>query len=284
MKTFLRWSGYALAALIVIVLGATGFTYATSERTVRRVHEVPAAAFAVPDDPAAVAEGRRLALIRGCYDGCHGTAVEGGVFFEQPGLGRLVAPDLTRIAATHTDAELERVIRQGVRQNGRSTVGMPSSMFYHLTDEDLGAIIAFLRSLPPSNGPLTEIRLGPLARIGVVLKKYEPQVAMIDRSIARPTAAALADPLVHGRYLALTSCTECHGLDLRGSPDGSTPPVAIAATYSAEEFVRLMRTGTARGDRELRLMSEVARGRFAHFTDPEISALHTWLGTLARAN
>lgn len=204
------------------------------------------------------------------------------MFFDQPMLARLVAPNLTQIAATHTDADLESVIRQGIRQDGRSTVGMPSAMFYHLTDEDLGRIIAFLRSLPVTDGPSTEIRLGPLARVGILKRLYEPQVAMIDRTVERPTAMELTDPLAFGRYLALTSCTECHGGDLRGSPGGDAPALAIAGAYAPEEFVALMRTGVARGDRELGLMSGVARSRFAHFTDAEISALHAYLKSLSK--
>jgi hypothetical protein len=41
-----------------------------------------------------------------------------------------------------------------------------------------------------------------------------------------------------------------------------------------------MRTGKARGDRELKLMSEVARGRFSHFTPEELQALFLYLQTL----
>jgi mono/diheme cytochrome c family protein len=284
VRKLLRWSSYALGAILVVLLAAAGFVYAASESTARTVYDVPLTPFAAPAESAAIAEGRRLALIRGCYDGCHGRAADGGVFFDQPMLARLVAPNLTRVVAEHSDAELERVIRQGVRLNGRSTVGMPSAMYYHLTDEDLGAIIAFLRSLPPTDGPTTEVHLGPLARIGIVLGQYEPQVRMIDRSVARPSARDLEDTVAFGRYLALTSCTECHGGDLRGTPDGNTPSLAIAAAYTPESFARLMRTGTALGDRELKLMASVARGRFAHFTDDEVTALHSYLRTLAAAD
>jgi hypothetical protein len=38
-----------------------------------------------------------------------------------------------------------------------------------------------------------------------------------------------------------------------------------------------MRTGIARADRELGLMSEVARSRFAQLTDEEVDALHAYL-------
>ena len=38
-----------------------------------------------------------------------------------------------------------------------------------------------------------------------------------------------------------------------------------------------MRQGKALGNRELPLMSQVARGRFRHFTDQELRGLHTYL-------
>ena len=41
-----------------------------------------------------------------------------------------------------------------------------------------------------------------------------------------------------------------------------------------------MRTGKALGDRELPMMSPVARGRFAHFTDGELNDLQVFLRQL----
>jgi hypothetical protein len=55
----------------------------------------------------------------------------------------------------------------------------------------------------------------------------------------------------------------------------------MAAGYSPEAFMRLLRTGKALGDRELELMSSVARSRFAYFSDDEIRLLYQYL--LARA-
>ena len=59
------------------------------------------------------------------------------------------------------------------------------------------------------------------------------------------------------------------------------PDLRIAASYSLEQFTHLMRTGKASGNRELKLMSSVARNRFSHFTDDEIQAQHSYL--VARA-
>jgi len=81
------------------------------------------------------------------------------------------------------------------------------------------------------------------------------------------------DSTAPGAYLARTSCTECHGLNLRGGDQA--PDLRIAAGYSFDTFMELMWHGKALGNRELPLMSQVARGRFRHFTDQEPSrSLH----------
>jgi cytochrome c553 len=247
---------------------------------VRKTYDLPLSSIAFPIDSLVIREGQRLATVRGCYNGCHGERMDGGVVIDQPLLARIVAPNLTQVVAKSTDAELERVIRHGVRRDGRSTLGMPSSMFCNLSDKDLGAIIAFLRSAPVTEGPATEIRLGPLARLGLVLGKYNPQAELIEHDAPRLVVRDTSDHITFGKYLALTNCTECHGLDLRGNPDRPSPNLGIAATYSEEDFARLMRTGKGLRDRELRLMSDVARRRFSHLTAGEIEALHTYLSTL----
>ena len=80
----------------------------------------------------------------------------------------------------------------------------------------------------------------------------------------------------------MTSCNECHGLDLRGQTQyGSTPDLAILAAYSREEFEQLMRKGISRvGRDDMPLMSMIARDRFAAWTEEEMDALYVFLRTL----
>ena len=92
-----------------------------------------------------------------------------------------------------------------------------------------------------------------------------------------PATTPRHDPLAWGRYLAMTACTECHGLDLRGFPGDDAPGLRVVAGYPDEAFEALLRTGRGLGDRELGLMGEVALSRFQHFTDEEIGALRAWL-------
>jgi cytochrome c553 len=86
-----------------------------------------------------------------------------------------------------------------------------------------------------------------------------------------------ANPTVvqQGNYLALTTCVECHGYDLRGA--FGTPPLTIAKAYKEAEFVKFLKTGKALGDRELPLMSYMCRDRFAYYSEEEIKAIHAFL-------
>jgi mono/diheme cytochrome c family protein len=280
MKRLLRWLRLGLLWLLALVLLAGAALYVLSERIVRRSYDEPLVAIVVPTDAQSIAEGQRLATVRGCSGGCHGEGIEGGVFIDEPLLAKLVAPDLSAAARTYSGDEIARIIRRGIRPDGRSVLGMPSEMFSPLTDEDLGRIIAYLRSVPPQHGYGREVRLGPLARLGLVAGEYAPAALEVRRADSLSQLyPPPGDSTAQGAYLARTACTECHGLELRG---GEVPPdLRIVAGYTPEGFATLLRTGKASGNRELRLMSKVARKRFAHFTDAEIGALYSFL--IARA-
>jgi cytochrome c553 len=284
MKKAFRVLGIGMLALAVLIGLVLSLIYLASEPQLRRTYEVALRPIVVPTDAASIAEGRRLATIRGCNDSCHGKGVSGTVFWDEPWIVRMVAPDLTRVAAQLSNSELERVIRHGVRKNGHSTWGMPSSMFYHLTDEDLGRIIAFLRSLPVGNGPEAEIRFGPLGRIEILKNPLYAYAEEIAQGAPWVTDADARGKHGQGRYLAVTVCTECHGMSLEGAHDGSAPNLAIVAAYSKPAFEKLMTTGVPVGGQKLVLMEEVARGRFSHFTQAEVDALYNYLSARARGS
>lgn len=277
LKRVLKWLFIGGAALAVT---AYAILHIGSEIMLRRSYEAPLSAFVAPSDPALLAEGERLSHTRGC-NGCHGAQLQGNVVLDIPWMGRVVAPNLTQVVQEHSDAELERVIRRGVRLNGQSVWMMPSPMYAHLSDEDLGSIIAYLRSVPVSDGPGSAIQLRLLGRAAVLMGQLKPLVDEVDAAAA-PRSPDRNDAMDLGRYLAKTSCSECHGERLLGDGMGS-PPLTVAIAYPPEDFTRLMREGVALGDRELQMMSGVSRGRFSHFTDPEIQALHGYLSGLATA-
>jgi mono/diheme cytochrome c family protein len=116
-------------------------------------------------DDAAVSRGKYLVTIGGCQD-CHTPGhffgkpdmarVLGGseVGFEIPGLGTFYGPNLTPDKETGlgswTNAQVTAALRTGVRPDGRVLAPiMPWRALAVLTDQDAGAMVAYLRSLPP---------------------------------------------------------------------------------------------------------------------------------------
>src|SRR5215472_31078 len=118
MKRLLRVVGIAFASLAVLVVAAYAVLYLISERVLQRVYTVPAVTLAIPSDPESIQEGRRLATVRGCVDGCHGKDAGGAVMFDQPLIAHVVAPNLTTLSRRYSDAQIAAIIRHGLRPNG----------------------------------------------------------------------------------------------------------------------------------------------------------------------
>src|SRR5690242_12932633 len=95
MVRFVRWSVVVLTSLLALIVVAYGVVYVLSERILRRTYEVPSVTISLPTDGESIAEGRRLATIRGCFNGCHGKDAHGAVMFDEPMIARIVAPNLT---------------------------------------------------------------------------------------------------------------------------------------------------------------------------------------------
>ncbi len=249
MRRLLRWIGITVGGVVGLSIIGYAVVYGLSERILRRTYEVPAVALAIPTDPDSIREGRRLATVRGCFHDCHGKEAEGHVLFDDPMIARIVAPNLTASVRQYSDAQIAIIVRNGVRPDGRSVVVMPGEAFTAMTDADLGRIIAFLKSLPLVSGPGPSVSVGPLGRLGLVTGKFKTVAQLIADAVPPPEATNQEAQL--GRYLARTICAECHWTSLRGAanPDFTSPDLKVVASYSLEAFTRLLRTGTALGER-----------------------------------
>jgi mono/diheme cytochrome c family protein len=282
MKTLVKWLAIGTGSVAVLLVLAVATLYAVSSYKLGKRHGVSAQELAVMPDSSAIAHGARLATILGC-NGCHGPDLEGRVMFNQRFMARVVAPNLTEVRGVYSDLDFVKMLRHGVRPDGRSAIpAMPSPSYTYLTDEDLAAIIAYVRSVPPSGeGDLPSTRLGLLVRFALVTGALSLPADVIDHS-RPPTTVDHEDLEGFGRYLSLAICTECHGNDVRGSGGFlTTPTLAVSMAYTGAQFREFLRTGIAFGGRELAMMSPLARDRYASFTDHEIDALHAYLRTLA---
>ena len=283
MKRLLRWLGIGLGAVLGLIVIALGAIYVLSQHKLNKRYPLPQTAIVVPNDVASIAAGQRLATIAGCYNSCHGRQVEGAVLFDEPIIGRLIAPNLTASVRAHSDAELANIIRHGLRPDGRSVFVMPAEALTYLSDADLGRIIAFLRSLPASAGPGPGSFLGPLGRLGVVTGQFKMAAQLIAETVPLPEAAG--PDAVTGRYIAQTVCAHCHATDLRGrtTPAYVSPNLQIVSAYSADAFTRLLRTGVPLGGQKLGMMRQEAQLNLLLLTDAEIASLYSYLHTLPDA-
>lgn len=271
-----------LAAAIPIT--ALLLLYGVSEVRLRAHDMPPGFDDPIPATVEALARGERIARTRGCHE-CHGTRLEGRDRTEEwPGHGRVVAPNLARYAREHTASEVERAVRHGIDARGRALWLMPSHGFARLRDEDVAALISYLRQHPVSTDSLQRRYTTIEVRWAVATQGAMDNATWVRAVPPLQTTPERDGAVVHeGEYLAMTSCTECHGPDLRGArvDSVSAPDLAVAATYSRAEFERLMRRGVNRsGNADLPTMSRTARSRFLHWTAPEVDALHAFLTTL----
>lgn len=278
-----KWIGIGLLGLLCLALFSVLLIHLAVNRDLKQTFVVQGESISIPSDEASIEEGRRQAQLRGCFHGCHGREAEGAVMVRLFDGTRVVAPNLGLTAAHYSVEELERVIRLGVKPDGTSVLRiMPSEMLSTLSDEDLGLIIAWMRSLPEDGEVMPESRYGPAARVlGFFFKRkigslLAAEVINHDPQLPRFPHSAVP----RGRYLADTVCSECHGNDLQGAPDGSAPTLAMVVAYSSEDFGRLMREGIALGERELGLMAAVSRARFTQFTEEELTALFVYLNSV----
>lgn len=234
------------------------------------------------DVPAATGdavEGARVARRVGC-DGCHGEGGRGEELWGEPGKFQIHSPNLTEKRDLYDDAGLVALLREGRTHDGHRPLGMPVFMFQHLSDRDVRDIVAWVRRLPDIDNPDAKVSwfsedIRQQLREGTYPYDDDKPRAGVVSPADRPT-----EPLELGKYLAYTSCTECHGDQLEGWGDGDPTPslVAVAKAYTPATFAHLMRTGkAANGEDTATMMSGVARWRFSTMTDEEIAALKLYL-------
>jgi cytochrome c553 len=277
MKRLFRWVWISLAALLAILLATAAWVWLASAREMNRTH-VAAAEPLAPPSVVANLDGERLARVLGCFS-CHGDRLQGRLMFEEPGVARIWATNLSELAPRVSDQQLAAAIRQGIGADGRGLLAMPSAQYSSLSDIEVTALIRTIRAQPQTGGPVPKSVIGPIGRIGLATGRFRTGPQIIPEHRARP-AWDFGAMHQQGRHIAVTACSGCHGSDLGGGepePDVVAPGLAMVGAYDLEQFRRLLRTGRAPHGRDLGLMREVAIADFSHLTDQEIGQLHGYL-------
>jgi len=128
-----------------------------------------------------------------------GSEGKGGLFIVDAA-GTIYTPNITPHAlASWSDGEIVRAVISGVNKDGKALFPMmPYPRFASLTEDDLTAIIAYIRSLPPINYD------PPRSRFAFPLN-------LIVRTMPKPSAIHGSPISDRGLYLTtIASCSECH--------------------------------------------------------------------------
>lgn len=228
-KKILKWTGIVL---FVIISGLLVTIFARQNRQ----FEAPLPAITASTDSAVIERGKYLVFGPAHCAFCHvgneeipkiknGEIVPlaGGHEFKLP-IGTIVTPNLTPDPETGltklSDAQIARALRYGVDHNNNAMIEfMP---FQNASDEDLTAIISYLRSMPPVKREIPKKEYNFLGKAvnAFLLKPVGPTV-IPPRSVKQDSSAA------YGQYLvaSIANCRGCH-----------TPRDMMTGAYTGPDF------------------------------------------------
>jgi mono/diheme cytochrome c family protein len=257
-----------------------------------------------------LSRGKYLAWsVTGCFD-CHSETdwsapeappktgkLGGGLVFPLEGLpGRVVSsnitPDVETGAGSWSDDDFYKAMTQGIGKDGRTLFPlMPYHRYREMSDEDLAALIVYVRSIAPVKNALPKTELA------------EPVKQSLTPLLPRPFKAApdLSDPIKRGAYLAnAADCVTCHtpinaqgaplpGMEFAGGWVLKGPWGEVAASnitsdpsgipyYDEAMFIETMRVGRVKGARKL---NPLMPWRFyRQMTDEDLKSVFAYVRTL----
>lgn len=286
MKRVFKWIGMTLGGLIVVLLLAVATLYALSGRRLSKTYEVAEEApLTITSDSAQVARGAHLVSSLPCGQ-CHGADLGGAVFADAGPFGLLVGPNLTSGRGGRqpalTDVEWERAIRHGVRRDGTSLLIMPSEVLTYITDQEMAAMIAYLKQLPAVDREVPPTKLRIVGRLVLGMGQF-PLAADTTPRTAHVASVDTTPSVEYGRYLAtISGCESCHGRALSGGPGfgPNDPPTSNITptgigTWTEADFVRAMREGVRPGGTKLN--EAMPWEYFRNRSDSELRAIWLYL-------
>ena len=294
MKKVFKWIGIVLGSLIGLLLVTGAVLYFMGNARLNKTYDFPPSDIVLPTDEASIAYGKHRAET--LCEGCHGKDLSGkDNWFDAPPLGTIDSSNLTSgaggIGDEFTTEDYVRAIRHGINRAGKPIFMTAVPATAHLSDEDLGAIIAYIKTVPPVDHqtnpryftPLTNVLLavGVLGQLPVESVSHEAHVTAPERGVS----------VEYGKYLVDTNdCRICHGPELNGGPfpdptitkiSPNLTPGGEVGFWTEEQFIETIRTGTTPGGHALdpHLMPwELYR----LFYDDELKAMHMYLQSLPK--
>lgn len=283
MKKVIKWAGIVLASLLgLLILTAVGLGIVGGQQ-LKKTHDIQAGAIIIPTDEASLARGEKLIDVAFCTS-CHGDDLTGDVVIQDPAIGAIYASNITGLGEEHTDADLILAIRHGLDHDGRQLMIMPADVFINLSAEDLGSIIAYLKTVPQKGDELPEPEITFMGRILMAAGAFGDvfPADYIDHDQPFPSMPEIGASIEYGGYMA-GLCTGCHGADFGGKvfdpeapPAPNITPGGELAEWSEDEFIETMRTGVSPHEHELD-PEYMPWDAFSKMSDDELKAIWMYL-------
>lgn len=282
MKNILIWVGAILGGLVGLIVVLVIVMIFIGSSKINKTYDIQIAAVAIPSDAESVALGKHWVDSIGLCTECHGENLGGDILSDDLVFGTIVPSNLTAgrggVGGTFTDVDFVRAIRHGVGSDGKPLIIMPAQHFNRFSDRDLGAIVAYLKSLPPIDSDLPETSMGPIGRIFSLLESSILPTSIIDHDAPRPAEPVIGVTREYEDYLTEV-CTVCHGENFSGGPvpgDEPGPPAPnltrlTESRWDENTFITAMRTSVtpfATLDEEF-----MPWDHFANLTDDELKAM-----------
>lgn len=293
MNRTLKIVGISITVLLALLVAGGAAAHVAGKSRLEQAPQVAGKPVSVPADTAALARGEHLINAVGGCRFCHGDELQGEVFFDGELGSYVFASNLTGgaggIGATYSDADWEMAIRHGIGADGRALVIMPSSFYSHLSDADLGALIAYLETIPAVDNDLGLRRIGfPGSVLGGVVGFNEfTHLNRIDHAgvgvFAPPEGVAAA----YGQYMvSIAMCAECHAANLAGTTGANGPPPGPNLTPGGElagwnetDFITALRSGQTPSGRQLD-SEQMPWPTYGQMSDTELRAIWAYLQSL----
>jgi mono/diheme cytochrome c family protein len=309
MINFRRTLLFVVSALVILLAGGITFTIGWRPFVGPRARALTARTF--ERTPARLARGQYLVEHVAECMGCHaehdwrahdapqlpntkGSGQDMNVLKGLP--GKVYAPNITPDGETGagrwSDDQLARAIREGISHDGRAMFPfMPYPDFRAMSDEDLAAVIVYVRSLAPvrRQHPRTEL-IFPVNYL--IRGAPEP----LEAPVAEPDSST---PEKLGHYLVtIGGCTTCHtpqdahgqriaGLEFAGgfvldgpwgriASSNLTPDPSGIPYYDQALFTEAIRTGYVKARKLNQIMPWHA---YRGMTDEDLAAMFAYVKT-----
>lgn len=279
----LKWAGISIGVVL-----AAAFAASTSVMMVGlyrlNARSAPVPGLKIAGTHEQIQRGQAIA--DGFCASCHsktGTLTGGsdiGKEFPVP-IGSFVSSNLTPAGPLKwwSDGEIFRAIRNGVDANGRWLIVMSLTNAGNLSDDDIQALIAYIRSTPAAGAqtpdPPDEVSPLGVAMLGAGLLPGDKPV--FTRAIKAPAKEPTEQ---YGEYIvSYQDCRLCHGDNLAGGKGGLAPlgpDLNLVKKWKREEFISTMRTGTDPNGHEID-GNQMPWQEIGKMDDVELGALHEYL-------